>query len=305
MRRIFLSIRSFEDIESVALSLHEDFSIGLIWPDKETLRAVSKAMDVNFGRYTAIGPDEIPGCEHISASNPEMAVEIAIDLAFDGKCDILVKGNINTHKLLKRIVHSPIKSTWVSHVSVLEFLEMGKILIVSDGTVTPDPTIEQKIMITKNAIDFASELGIRKPKVALIAANELVLDELIATKESATIANMFQTGKIKSEALVSGPVPLDVAISVAGATKKHVDLSFDPPADILICHNLEAAAAIVKTAVHLAHFKVAGVVLGTSKPIALTSRSDDWMARLISIYLCAILVARKRRKQDEAGLHVG
>jgi len=300
-----LSISSFEGIQSTALNLKMDFSIGLICPDQETITAVHRARDVNFGNYIVIGPKKIPGLEFLSAANAEIAADMAINLACENKCDFLVKGNINTHILLKKLIRSPMRSGWVSHVSVLELPSMEKLLIVSDGTVTPEPTVQQKVMIASNAINFAVQLGIEKPKVAVVAANELVLDSLRSTKEAAEVVKLLQDSGLGEKALIGGPVPLDVALSSSAVVKKRVHIPFDPPADVLVCDNLEAAAAVVKTAAHLAHLGVAGVLLGTSKPVALTSRSDNWKARLTSIYLCAILAARREKASNDPGLYVG
>ena len=95
---------------------------------------------------------------------------------------------------------------------------------------------------------------------------------------------MSQRGQITG-AVVEGPLAFDIAISIEAARIKGIELLLPERPDILIVPNLEAGNILYKQLVYLAKAECAGIVLGTTVPIILTSRADSGKCRVAS---CAL-----------------
>ena len=68
-------------------------------------------------------------------------------------------------------------------------------------------------------------------------------------------------------------------------------------ADVLIAPNLEAGNMLAKELTFIAHAEAAGLVIGASVPVILTSRADDARSRLASCTL-ALLYDHWRRNGE-------
>ena len=141
---------------------------------------------------------------------------------------------------------------------------------------------------------MARALGWEQPKVAIIAAVEVVNLKMPATVDAAIISKMADRGQIEN-CIVDGPIDLDIAISPESAKIKHFKSSIMGDADILIMPDLQAANALYKEMVFMGKADAADVILGAAVPIVVTSRSDDEDTRLHSI-AAAALIAHNTRK---------
>jgi phosphotransacetylase len=90
--------------------------------------------------------------------------------------------------------------------------------------------------------------------------------------------------------VLDGPLAFDNAISAAAAKQKGIVSPVSGCADILVVPNIEAGNILAKQLTFLANADAAGIVLGATVPIILTSRADDARARLASCAL-AVMVA--------------
>ena len=110
---------------------------------------------------------------------------------------------------------------------------------------------------------------------------------------------MSQRGQITG-AVVEGPLAFDIAISIEAAQIEGIESLLPERPDILIVPNLEAGNILYKQLVYLAKAECAGIVLGTTVPIILTSRADSGKCRVAS---CALAVLHVRDKASgTAGL---
>ena len=281
----YLSIKSFHEIEERACDVEGDFCVAVVWPDEETIKMMHYVKNKGIADFIVVFDKKIQGFENIVVSNREEGLNAAIDFVMKGKAYTIMKGLINTSLFLKHILNSPMKKSWISHTSVLEVPSLRKLLIITDGTVTPYPNLEQKVEIIKNAVLCAKVLEIERPKVALLAANEWIVPSLPSTSDAALIVKMFERKQIPLDIVIDGPVSVDLALSNESSLKKKVKLSFDPPADVLIGSDLESSAFLIKSAVYLGKCKTAGILWGTVHPVVLTSRSDNYEARAVSLYI--------------------
>ena len=168
-----------------------------------------------------------------------------------------------------------------------------KVLIVTDAAINIAPSLEDKVDICQNAVDLAVSLGLKQPKVAVVAAVETVTSKMPATIDAAALCKMAERGQIKG-ALLDGPLAFDNAISREAARTKGIesDVAGDP--DILLAPDLEAGNILAKLLSFLARADSAGLVLGARVPIILTSRADSVRARIASCAV-AMLAAHARR----------
>jgi phosphate butyryltransferase len=155
------------------------------------------------------------------------------------------------------------------------------------------PDLVQKADIILNAVYLAQLLGIEEPDVAVLAATELVNPDMQATMDAAVLSKMCERRQFPA-CCVDGPFALDNAVSELAAQTKRIDGPVAGKADILLVPNIEAGNMLAKSFVYLAQGNVAGVLVGASAPVVLTSRADSADAKLYSI-ATAMLMADLRR----------
>jgi phosphotransacetylase len=169
-----------------------------------------------------------------------------------------------------------------------------KVLIVTDAAINIAPTLEDKVDICQNAIDLAVSLGVAKPKVAILAAVEMVNSKMVATIDAAALCKMAERGQITGGDL-DGPLAFDNAINKDAARTKGITSAVAGDPDILLAPDLEAGNILAKLLSFLANADSAGIVLGARVPIILTSRADSVRSRIASCAV-AVLAAHARRR---------
>jgi len=169
-----------------------------------------------------------------------------------------------------------------------------KVLLITDAAINIAPTLEEKVDICQNAINLAISLGLRRPKVAILAAVETVNSKMSATLDAAALCKMAERGQITG-AILDGPLAFDNAISKDAARIKGIpsDVAGDP--DILLVPDLQSGNMLAKQLSFLANADSAGIVLGARVPIILTSRADSVRARIASCGV-AMLAAHAARQ---------
>jgi phosphate butyryltransferase len=160
------------------------------------------------------------------------------------------------------------------------------LLLVTDAAINIAPSLEDKVDIVQNAIDLAQALGIVVPKVGILSAVETVNPKMQSTVDAASLSKMAERGQIRG-GIVDGPLAMDNAISLTAARTKGLKSIVAGRADVLVVPNLEAGNILAKELTYAAQAEGAGLVLGASVPIMLTSRADDEASRLFS---CAVAV---------------
>src|SRR5439155_13467565 len=144
--------------------------------------------------------------------------------------------------------------------------------------------LEDKVDICQNAIDLTVSLGLRQPKVAILAAVETVNSKMQATIDAAALCKMAERGQITGGTL-DGPLAFDNAISKEAARIKGITSAVAGDPAILLVPDLEAVNMLAKQLSFLANADSAGLVLGARVPIILTSRADSVRSRIAS---CAV-----------------
>jgi phosphate butyryltransferase len=176
----------------------------------------------------------------------------------------------------------------ITDVSVFEIPDFDRLVFVSDVFMVVSPTLAQKVAIVQNAIDTAREMGVDLPKVAILAATEMINPEMPASRDAANLSKMSERGQIRG-GIVDGPLALDNAISLKAAQMKGIDSQVAGHADILITPDVESGNILAKALSYFAKGHMAGVVVGAQCPIVMPSRSDPSGQKLLSLALGVFL----------------
>ncbi len=236
--------------------------------------------------------------EIIDVPHSHAAAEKAVALIREGRAEILMKGSLHTDELMGAVVSRDgglRTARRISHVFLMDVPTYHKPLVITDGAINIAPTLEDKVDICQNAIDLAISLGVERPKVAILAAVEIVTSKMPATIDAAALCKMADRGQIKN-GILDGPLAFDNAISKEAAETKGIQSPVAGDPDILLAPDLEAGNMLAKQLSFLANADSAGMVLGARVPIILTSRADSVRSRIASCAV-AVLVAHARRKK--------
>jgi phosphate acetyltransferase len=273
----------------------EAAEIGIIRPllvgPRSKIEEIAKATGLN------IAPYEIIDTEHSHAS-----ADMAVQLAREGRAELLMKGSLHTDELMAAIVRSGTglrTERRISHCFIMDVPSLDRTIIITDAAINIFPTMEDKMHIIQNAIDLAHSLGIEKPKVAILSAMETINPKLQSTIEAGALCKMADRGQITG-AILDGPLALDNAIDLDAARIKKIESPVAGKADILVVPDLEAGNMLAKSLSFMADADAAGIVLGARVPVILTSRADSVLTRLASCAVAALVAANRRNRAGRA-----
>lgn len=271
--------------------------------DLEVLEAIKEAADLGLARGILIGDAaeigrsaELVGLdlsdqEVVAETDPENAARLAVQAVRSGQANVLMKGQLQTSDLLRAVLDRERglrTGQPLSHVAVTELQGERRLILITDGGVNIAPDVVRKAQIIDNAVMVARKLGIETPRVAVLAAVEVINPEMPATIDAAMLAKMADRRQIR-HAIVDGPLALDVAISRAAAEDKRLQSPVSGQADILLAPNIEAGNILTKSLQYFAGATMAGVVVGALVPIVVLSRADLAESKLLSIALAKLL----------------
>lgn len=232
--------------------------------------------------------------EIVNRETHEQAAKTAVELVRKGEAQVLMKGvlvsNILMHEILNR--ETGIRASDVlNHVSLIDSPVMDRIVYLSDGGMVPNPDFKQKVAIINNTVKIARNMGVEMPKVAVLAALELINPAMPATLAAASLAMMSQRGQFK-DCLVDGPFQLDNAISETAAEEKGLKspVGVAGHADVLIVPDLASGNILLKGLRYMGGCGIAGMMAGAMAPVVMSSRADSAKNKLRSI-ACAIAAA--------------
>ncbi|MGD8623286.1 MAG: bifunctional enoyl-CoA hydratase/phosphate acetyltransferase [Anaerolineae bacterium] len=236
---------------------------------------------------------DISRMEVIHTPHSREAAWQVMKLVNDGRADIAMKGKVETSDFLRAALSKDLAlrtGRLFTHVAAFEIPEFDRLIFISDAGVVVAPDLEQKVQIVQNAIYVAHALHISLPRVAVLAATEVVNPKIPTTLDAANLSKMADRGQIRG-GLVDGPLALDNAISPESAKIKGIKSEVAGYADILITPDIEAGNVLAKAITYFAQGKMAGVVVGARCPLILPSRSDTREAKLVSLALGVMLAS--------------
>ncbi len=270
--------------------------------DLESLRMVVGARDAGAMLPVLVGPEarmralaeqhslDLHDCRFVDVPHSRAAAERAVALAVEGEVDILVQGSQRTDEFLHAVIapRGLRSARRISHVQYIDVQNYPRPLFITDTLVNIEPSLEDKVDIVQNAIDFAHAMGVAEPKVALLAAIEVVTPKMRATTDAALLCKMADRGQITG-ALVEGPLALDNAVSIISARAHGLGSVVAGHADVLVAPDIESANMLAKQLEHLSDAVSGGVAMGARVPMVLMNRSDSQETRVASCVLAQLM----------------
>ncbi len=249
--------------------------------DEKKIKKVCNEMNIDPNKFTIVNePEEIKSGLK------------AVQLINEGKGNAIMKGIISTDNYMRALLNKEVglvpKGSILSHITVVENPNMDRLLVVGDVAIIPYPDLKQKIAIANYLINATIKLGVEKPKLAVIAATEKANPKMPACVDASILSKMGDRGQIKN-AIIDGPLALDVAIDKESAEIKGLKGEVPGNADCLLFPNIDAGNVFYKSMTKLANSTVAAIVAGAKVPAILSSRGDSEETKLYSIALATLL----------------
>ena len=267
-------------LQAVKAAKEQNIATAILVGDEARIREIAASIDMDLTDF-----------EIINEPDTEAAALKAVELVHNGKADILLKGLLETKTFLKSVLNKEVglrTGKMLSHVCVFEIEGINRLLFFTDVAFNTYPTLADKVNIINNAVEVAHACGIECPQVAPLCAVETVNPKMQPTVDADNLTKMYEGGDFKG-CQIYGPLSMDLAIDPEAAVHKGVTNPVAGHADILLFPNIDAGNITYKILVRTAKVKIGNVLVGTSAPVVLTSRSDDFQTKLNSIALATVI----------------
>jgi phosphate acetyltransferase len=276
--------------------------------DETSLRGATEAAEIGIIRPILVGPSakitatarehglDISRFELIDAPHSDAAAAQAVQLIHEAKGELLMKGSLHTDELMRAVTSSTKglrTARRISHVFVMDVPTYAETLFITDAAINIAPDLDAKRDIVQNAIDLYVQIGLGKPRVAILSAVETVTTKIPSTIDAAALCKMADRGQITGGVL-DGPLAFDNAVDPEAAQIKGIVSEVAGRAQILVVPDLEAGNMLAKNLTFLARADAAGIVLGARVPIILTSRADSVRTRMASCAVAALYAHARR-----------
>ncbi len=305
-------LKNFQDVLAAARDSHTTATISVAAAqDKDVLQAVKAAQELGLANAILVGDadairplmDEVglsPQTPVVHEADLSKAALKAAALVKEGRAQVLMKGLVNSSDFLRAVLdHEAGLRTGrlLSHLACLEIPGQEKLAFLSDGGMNIAPSLAEKKDILTNALLAMHNMGLDCPNVAVLAANEVVSPKMPATVDAQALVEINQAGGLPCCTL-EGPIAMDVALSREAAAHKGIKSAIAGAVDLYLVPNIETGNIVSKALIYLAGAKMAGIVLGATKPVVMTSRAESPQGKLYSIAL-ACLAANKNESGGE------
>lgn len=268
-------------LEAVRAAKDRKIADAILVGDKDKIEAVAAEIKVDISDF-----------EIMDVKDDIEASLAAVKLVHDGVADMYMKGLISTKDFLKSVLNKEVglrTGSALSHVCVFDVKGIDHLLFLTDVAFIPYPTLEDKVNIINNTLQITKACGIENPKVAPLAAVEVVNPKMPVTVEAAELTQMNKDGKITG-CIIDGPLSLDLAIDAEAAKHKGAtDRAIQGDADVLLFPDIHAGNLVYKAMVHTADLVNGNLLTGTKSPVILTSRSDTFEVKVNSLALGAVV----------------
>lgn len=280
--RLVVAAAQDEDVLGAVCSAAADKIIEpILVGDAEEITRIAHTQNLN-----------LEGVKIVDVKDLSEAAHVSVKMVSEGEADFIMKGLIDTSILLKAVLDKSYglrTDRLLSHVMIYEVPNYHKLLFLTDGGMNIEPTYEEKVKITENAIDACKALGIKTVKVACLAAKEKVSEKMPTTVDARKLQEHCEAGGFGPGVIVEGPLAVDLAISKDAAKVKQFKSEISGDVDVLMVPTIEVGNGIGKTLTYLAGAESAGIIMGARVPVVLVSRADSYEAKLYSIALGSVI----------------
>lgn len=274
--------------------------------DEHVLEAIKMAYDLNLATAILVGDVEkikplIPtvglplDTPVIHEPDDAAAAATAVALVKNDQAQVLMKGLVNTAVFMKAILKADTglrNGRMISHLSAFEIPGETKLLFLTDVALNIAPSLEEKRDILLNAMYTLRDIGLTNPNVAILASNEVVSDKMPATVDAQALVKM-SSEDIFPPGTIEGPLAMDVIAREEAAKHKGIHSKIAGKVDLVLAPHIDTGNAVTKTLTHYAKAKFAGIVVGATNPIVVTSRAETPEGKLFSIALALLACQEK------------
>jgi phosphate butyryltransferase len=301
-------IRTFADVRKRACAAGPRRVAVVLADDEVALTAAADALAAGIALPVLIGEEQeirahaqalglselLAKAEFVSAA--DNAAETAVRMTREGVIDVLMKGHLRTDELLHPVLDKETGLRTGRLLSDVALFETGadeerRLVGLTDGGLIVAPTLKQKRQIVLNAIEVLHCLGIRRQKIAILSAVEIVSEAMPSTLDARTLTEMGVAGEF-GEAEVFGPLALDNALFEWAAKAKGIAHPVAGHADCLVVPNIEAGNLLAKAIIFLAGCRFGHVVVGAKVPILIPSRVESAEDKVNAIALGVLYAGR-------------
>ncbi len=248
---------------------------------------------------------DIPPADIVVAEDDVAIAAATVESIKAGGIDIVLKGGISTPVINRYMLPLSVRPT-VSLATVFDAAPIagGRPMVMTDSGVTTVCNFGRMVDLIRNAVDVARTiLGVSRPRVAVLSANEKQIASLPSTRTGLQLAR-----RNWPDAVVCGPLSFDLAtdpasVAVKGMPKLPGADEVAGRADVLVCPSIDTANVLYKMLAAMNKYgeaSLASITVGFPVPYIILSRSDSLETRLASIALCAVYNQRRPYRHTPA-----
>ena len=275
-------------LEAVKAAKERGIADSILVGDADEIKRIADSLGMDLSDY-----------EVIDVKDVTEAALTAVKLVHDGKADMYMKGLIDTKGFLKSVLDKEVglrTGKPLSHVCVFDVEGIDHLLFLTDVAFMTYPTLEDKVSIINNTVQICEACGVMNPKVAPLAAVEVVNPKMPETVEAAELTRMNEAGEITG-CIVDGPLSMDLATCPeAAAHKGATGRKIVGDADVLLFPDIHSGNICYKAMVHYSKVVNGNMITGTAAPVILTSRSDSFEVKVNSLALGAVVAEAMKNK---------
>ena len=270
--------------------------------DESTILATVRAVERRWASVIFVGATEAihqalgrradhPDISLVEAADDASAANLAVSLIREGRVDVLMKGLVETPVLLKAVLDKQQgllpPGGVLTHVAVSVWPGYDKPLAYSDVAVIPHPTPQQRRAQIDALVTVCRSLGVAEPRIALVHCAEHVSDKFPHTLDYADIVRESEAGRWPG-VIIDGPLDLRTAIDPEALRVKGINSPLQGRADALVFPDILAGNVFYKSMTFLVHSATAGMLMGASCPVILSSRGDNAETKYDSMLLACL-----------------
>lgn len=275
-------------LEAVKAAKERGIAESILVGDAEEIQKIADSIGMNLSEF-----------EVIDVKDVTEAARTAVKLVHDKKADMYMKGLIDTKGFLQSVLDKEVglrTGKPLSHVCVFDVEGMDHLLFLTDVAFIPYPTLEDKVNMINSTVEICEACGVHNPKVAPLAAVEVVNPKMQVTVDAAELTRMNDEGIITG-CIVDGPLSYDLATEPEAAKHKGAEgRKIVGDADVLLFPDIHAGNITYKSMVHNANVINGNLITGTAAPVILTSRSDSFEVKVNSLALGALVAEALSKK---------
>ena len=188
-----LSVANAQDhavLEAVDEAHKDGIVDAILVGDEAKIKEIASEIGMNLDEYKIVNVPDVTE-----------ATLVSVKYVHDGEADMYMKGIVPTATFLKSVLNKEVglrTGKTLSHVAVFKVPTIDRLLFLTDVAFLPYPDVEAKKQIINYAVDVARACGVETPKVAPLAAVEVVNPKMQNTVDADELRKLNEAGEIKN-----------------------------------------------------------------------------------------------------------